>query len=267
MNSAFGAIKLLPNISDLKHFSEFYLDLSMKNSPFLLVFPAAILFFLFGSAPVYSDVLLSESFDTDSGFSVSDGFFSDGSDNYFGITGSNENWGAGSTPSGMRGFTGLDDNFLTGEDLDDEGSTLPIVIDWTGIDVSDQANLVFSGDFAAGDTKLDATDEWFFEVQFDGGGYTKVMEFVFDPNHDDSFNAGFFYGSESLTTAAKNFEANISGTGSVMDLRMTIDFDANSEDFGVDDLQVESITAVPEPASLAILSLLGIAGVFSRRRK
>ena len=238
----------------------------MKSS-FFLVAPSAILFCLFGSTFIYGDVLLSESFDTDSGFSVSDGFFSDGSNDYFGITGSNENWGVGSTPSGMRGFTGMDDNFLTGEDLNGEGATLPILIEWTGIDVSNQSNLVFSGDFAAGDTNLDAADEWFFEVQFDGGGYTKVMEFVFDPNHGDSFNAGFFYGTEALTSAAKNFQADITGAGSVMDLRMTIDFDAGSEDFGVDNLQVESITAVPEPASLAILSLFGVAGVFARRRR
>ena len=213
-----------------------------------------------------ADVLLSENFNSNSGFTTSDGFFSDGSNDYFGIFGSNENWGGGSTPSGTRGFTGLDDNFLTGEDLNGEGATLPIIIDWTGIDVTNQSNLVFSGDFAAGDTSLDAADEWYFEVQFDGGGYTKVMEFVFDPNHDDNFNAGFFYGSEALTTAAKTFEAAITGGGSVMDLRMTIDFDASSEDFGVDNLTVASLTAIPEPGSALLIGLVGLAGLMRRRR-
>ena len=257
----------MPQQLDFKHFDASSLGFIISSKLFVLAIPAAISLCLFGTTHVCGDVLLSESFDTDSGFTVSDGFFSDGSDDYFGITGSNENWGVGSTPSGMRGFTGMDDNFLTGEDLDGEGATLPIVIDWTGIDVASQSNLVFSGDFAAGDTNLDAEDEWFFEVQFDGGGYTKVMEFLFDPNHGDDFNAGFFYGTEALTSGAKNFQADISGSGTVMDLRMTVGFGAGSEDFGVDNLRVESITAVPEPASLAILSLLGVAGVFNRRRK
>ena len=267
MNSKFDVIKLLPNTLDFQHFDASNLDLIMSSKLFILAIPAAISLCLLSTTYVCGDVLLSESFDTDSGFTVSDGFFSDGSNDYFGITGSNENWGVGSTPSGMRGFTGMDDNFLTGEDLDGEGATLPIVIDWTGIDVASQSNLVFSGDFAAGDNGVDSTDEWFFEVQFDGGGYTKVMEFVFDPNHDDNFNAGFFYGTEALTSSAKNFQADITGSGTVMDLRMTIDVNSGNEDFGVDNLQVESITAVPEPASLAILGLLGVAGVFNRRRK
>ncbi|MCH2178561.1 MAG: PEP-CTERM sorting domain-containing protein [Mariniblastus sp.] len=219
------------------------------------------------TATATADVLLTETFDNNSGFSQSVGFFSDGQHDYFGINGSAEDWGDGTTPSGQKGYTGFTDNFLTGEDLDGEGATLPITLNWTGIDVSNQSDLTFSGDFGASDTNLDRSDEWYFEVQFDGNGFTKVMEFVFDPNHPDSINAGFFYGSEALTSVAKNFSANINGTGSSMDLRMTIDFNSGSEDFAVDNLRVASFSAIPEPGSLAVLGLIGCVGLVRRRRR
>ena len=112
------------------------------------------------TATATADVLLTETFDNSAGFSKSFGFFSDGDDDYFGINGSAEDWGVGDAPSGQKGYTGFTDNFLTGEDLDGEGATLPITLNWTGIDVSNQSDLTFSGDFGASDTHLDRSDEW-----------------------------------------------------------------------------------------------------------
>ena len=233
---------------------------------FTILSAALLLGLLSFTSKASADIAFSEVFDSNTGFSASNSFFSDGSNDYFGINGSSPDWGGDTSPSGQRGYTGFSDNFLTGEDLDGEGASLPITVDWTGIDVANQSNLSFSGDFGASEFNLDASDEWYFEVQFDGGGFTKVMEFVFDPNHDDSFNAGFFYGSEALTSVAKNFSADITGSGSLMDLRMTIDFGAGSEDFAVDNLTVESLSAVPEPGSIAVLGLIGLAGMIRRRR-
>jgi hypothetical protein len=50
--------------------------------------------------------------------------------------------------------------FLTGEDLDGEGATLPITVTWSGIDISGVTNMEFSGEFShfQGVEKYDRTD-------------------------------------------------------------------------------------------------------------
>ena len=45
-----------------------------------------------------------------------------------------------------------------------------------------------------------------------------------------------------------------------------LDFDAGSEDFGVDNLTVASLTAIPEPGSALLIGLVGLAGLMRRRR-
>lgn len=93
--------------------------------------------------------VLEETFDDNSGFTVSSGFFSDGSGDYLGLTGGTADFGTGSAPSSIPSFTGSTGSYLVGEDLDGEGASLPITVTWSGLDITGMTDLQFSGDFGA----------------------------------------------------------------------------------------------------------------------
>jgi len=217
---------------------------------------------------VSAALLFSETFDDDSQFTTSEGFFSDGTGDFFGIAGPSEDWGAGATPSVIKGYTGFTGNFLTGMDLDGEGASLPITVTWSGIDIAGQTGLVFSGDFAEffddpGD--IDALDQLYVEAQIDGGGFSTILEFIpgsFSSGSGD-FNGFFELGGDTLGSAAQNFEAAIAGTGATLDIRLVVSVNSGDEDFGVDNFQVNS---VPEPSSLALFGLASMATLLRRRR-
>ena len=212
-------------------------------------------------------VLLNETFDNSAAFTTSTAFFADTFGDFFGISGSAADFGGAATPGGVKAYTGFDDNILTGQDLDGEGATLPITIAWTGIDISGETGLSFSGDFAEffdapGD--IDAGDQLFVEAQIDGGGFLTILEFV--PGSFTSTSGptnGFFeLGAATLGNAAQTFTAPIAGTGSLLDLRLTVSVDSGDEDFGVDNFIVQS---VPEPTT-ALLGGLGLLALLRRRR-
>ena len=197
--------------------------------------------------PVDAQVL-TEPFDNTSQFATSTPFFSDGGWDYFGIAGSAADWGAGTAPSGLKAYTGFTDNFMTGMDLDAEGASLPIVVDWTGLNITGLTGLQFSGDFAEffddpGD--IDDTDYIHIEYQIDAGGYQNLLWFEstelngqYNSNfaQDTDFN-GVGDGTE-LGDAALNFAALIPGTGAVLDIRMSVSVNSGDEDFAVDNFLV-----------------------------
>ena len=213
-------------------------------------------------------VLLNETFDSSAGFTTSTPFFSDGGGDFFGISGSAADFGGGATP-GVPAFTGFNDNFLTGEDLDGEGATLPITVTWSSINIAGQTGLTFSGDFAEffnapGD--IDPTDLLFVEAQIDGGGFAPILQFT-PGSFSSTVNGVFELGTATLGDAAQNFSASIPGTGSTLDLRLTVSVNAGDEDFAVDNFLVTADSAaVPEPSSIALLGLVGLAGVVRRRK-
>ncbi|MEO0934949.1 MAG: hypothetical protein AAFY21_14710 [Cyanobacteria bacterium J06641_2] len=85
-------------------------------------------------------VAFNEAFDNDSQFRKSSKFFSDGSEDYFGIYKQDAN--------NIKSYTGFTNKFLTGQDLDGEGASLPITLTWSNIDIKWLTDLKFSGDFA-----------------------------------------------------------------------------------------------------------------------
>ena len=132
--------------------------------------------------------ILLEPFDNSNQFTASEPFFSDtaistGSD-FFGIS---DGAGGGDFGTGdpaqtdVKAYTGLTGNFLTGMDLDGEGATLPITINWTGLNISGETGLQFGGDFAEFfDISTGWVDESDFirvEAQIDGGGFVNILEF------------------------------------------------------------------------------------------
>ncbi len=224
----------------------------------------------------------NEPFDDATQFTTSEPFFSDGGFDYFGLTdgaGTND-YGGDPAPSGAKVYTGADGSYLNGQDLNGEGASVPILVEWTGIDVSGLTNLQFMGDFAEffdapGDIDMD--DFLRVEAQIDGGGYETVIEFRGDDLdmfngrfREDTDNDGFGDGPIALGDVFATFTADISGTGSTLDLRLSLRVEAGDEDFGIDNFMIigagaGDVAAVPEPASAALVGLAGLALVRRRR--
>ena len=195
---------------------------------------------------------LDEPFDNTSQFTFSSGeLFSDGDGDFFGIADGvgdgGQDFGMGTAPTGLKAYTGFTDNFLTGMDLDDGDSRAnPVVIDWSGIDITGLDTLRFLGDFAEffdspGD--IDASDFIRVEAQLDGGGFVNILEFRGNGGGSNELFAVDTDGDgvgdgTALGTAAQSLSANISGTGTSLDLRLSVRVNANDEDFGLDNIQI-----------------------------
>lgn len=213
--------------------------------------------------------VLNETFDNNSAFTVSSGFFSDGSGDYLGLVGGTDNFGAGSTPTSIPSFSGVTGSYLVGEDLEGEGASLPITIDWTGLDISGLTNISFSGDFGSSTGGIDLADEFVVRYRIDTGVYTDLINFDFVPDGDNFNNifrlAGGSSPTDDLGLNLKNFTASIPGTGSTLDIRLVVSLDAGSEEFAVDNF---IITAIPEPSSLIMMGLAALAAFgLLRKRK
>ncbi len=219
--------------------------------------------------PVSSEVVvLGETFDDAAGFTTSSGLFSDGGFDYLGIadgTGGGD-FGGAPAPSGVKTYSGADGRFLTGMDLDGEGAALPVEIEWKGLDIAGLSDLQFSADFAEafddpGD--IDAGDVIEVAVSIDGGAYETILAFA---GADFSSTGGPFNGvfrqdtdfdgtgdGAALGDAFQTFAAAIDGTGSTLDLRVTLSLNAGDEDFALDNVRIvgQSGGATP-PAVLAV---------------
>jgi hypothetical protein len=187
-------------------------------------------------------------------------FFSDGSGDYLGLAGTSPDWGAGTAPSSLKSYTGFNGTYLTGMDLDGEGASVPIMLEWTGINISGLTSLEFTGSFAEvfdspGD--IDGDDSISLYYQVDGGGFTPLLWFS---GADYSSTSGPFNGvfrqdtdfngtgdGITLTDTLTSFTVPITATGSTLDLRMEIHVDAGDEDFAVDDFSIQEATTAAPP--------------------
>ena len=210
---------------------------------------------LFCVATFASAQILDETFDSNANFTTSDPFFSDGFGDFFGLSGGVDDYNGEPVPTFVKPYTGFAGGFLTGMDLDGEGATLPITLEWLGLDIDGTGSLMFSGQFAeAFDTPgdIDAADFLLIEYQIDGGGYQNLLSFV-GGNFSSGSNNGFFIedadfdgtgDGATLTDAAATFMKAISGTGSLLDLRMTVSLNSGDEDFAVDSFSISGTAIV-----------------------
>lgn len=204
-----------------------------------------------GSTAFTRTTALHETFDDASGFSSSVPFFSDGFGDYFGLAGaaSGDDFGDGSTPSGLKPYDGTDGGYLTGQDLDGEGADLPVTAEWTGIDITGLTDLSFQGRFAEffdapGD--IDADDYLKVEARIDGGAWQTVLMFTGAEFTSGNFNGSFHQDTDldgsgdgpALTGSLQDFTAAITGSGASLDLRFSASVEAGDEDFAVDDFRV-----------------------------
>ncbi|MCB9445919.1 MAG: ExeM/NucH family extracellular endonuclease [Ardenticatenaceae bacterium] len=228
--------------------------MSFKRTYFTMLLLLAVLaLFLASGAPgVFASVETPfvEPFNNSSQFTSSTPFFSDagvstGYD-FFGISDGAGGGDFGGDPiPNVKAYTGFTDNFLTGMDLDGEGATLPIVLEWTGINIVGLTDLSFSGDFAEfvdGTGNIDVADYILVEYQLDGSGYQNLLRFCGDLTFNGVFREDVDFDGvcdgTALGSTAQNFVKSIAGTGSALDLRLTLRVDAGDEDFGIDNFQI-----------------------------
>lgn len=168
---------------------------------------------------------------------------SDGDDNYFMTTDGSDI---------EKTYDGVNGNFFAGQDLDDggwEGSASPSQIQWSGIDISGQTNIQFSGSFGEvfddpGD--IDNLDSLLLQYRIDGGEWMNLIAFR---NDGSQYNTDFledtdFDGIGDGTNITSDngtmisFTKSIPGTGSSLDLLFTAQVDAGDEDFAIDGFQL-----------------------------
>ena len=130
--------------------------------------------------PVGTDLLFSESFDDADSITFGNGsyFFSDGSDDYIGIydpTGSTDDFGTGSQPSGIPSYTGNTGNFLVARDVD-AGGVDPTELIWT-LNTSDfESCAQVSVDL--GNQGMDDGDDLRVYFSTDGSNYSEAFNFT-----------------------------------------------------------------------------------------
>ncbi|MEM7782024.1 MAG: hypothetical protein AAF939_11585 [Planctomycetota bacterium] len=222
---------------------------------------------------VQADVITSVTFEDGAGvgYTTSDGEFNDGGADYFTRTDS-----AG-VPGNYLGSQGS--FFFAAQDIDAEGGPIEQSVLITGIDITDFTDLtldllVAEDDATNGDEDWDRTD--FFDVfaSIDGG----AQQLIFSIRSDESsgtFNGsarvdtnfdGLGDGTEIVETFA-NFQSVIAGTGTTLDLEFQFRLDSGDEDLAIDNIVVQGVNAaIPEPGSVAVLSLISLALIGKRRR-
>ena len=145
-------------------------------------------------------------------------------------------------------------NFIwAGENLNitgGNGDGLPNkTITFTAINVTGQTGLQFRGLFGSGNPTAgwDYDDILYVEYSMNGGSWTKIMQFAAAGTQS---NSGLFHDTDlnglgegiPLTPALQQFSANISATGTSLQIRIYASCTAQAEEFAFDYLRLYSTT-------------------------
>ncbi|MEO0508414.1 MAG: lamin tail domain-containing protein [Verrucomicrobiota bacterium] len=217
--------------------------------------------------------LLNETFDSDTGFAITDGnvasatFFSDDASDYFGIidiAADGDNFGSGSEPSGSEAYTGFDNFYLINEDMDGDGPVLPYTLTWSSISLSGETFLEISADFAS--TQADSNDYIVVSYRLDGGTWTPILGVggQVGLNNSDVYEITDFSGTtgDSSATALSIASTNISntfslsGTESTLEIRAEFSNDNGTDNFAMDNLVVQVSTPPSGPQAPTVLSAI-----------
>ena len=175
-------------------------------------------------------------------------------------------------PNGLNNtFTNIQDSsYWRAEDIDDIGGGVvnPGVIEWTGIDISGRSELTFTGFFGADDGVLngfkvfETADFVTVEAQVDSNGFETILEFRGDNSGGavgnlrvDTDMNGVGDGRELTTALANLGPALITGTGSLLTLRITV-----SSDIALKEIAFDQFALQAAPLPEVTLSLSANAG-------
>ena len=179
--------------------------------------------------------------------------FTDGAGDFFTRT-DGSNVGDFYEIAGIEGTT-----WFAAMDLDGDGAAPVQTLTIEDIPVAGFANLSFSGLFAEDDDGTnqdwDDADYVLVEARLDGGDWLSVLQFagidngtIFnqEPAVDSDFDG--VGDGDALSDVLSRFSAPIAGTGSLLDLRLTLALDSGDEDISFDDLTIEG-----EPTETIVL--------------
>ena len=205
------------------------------------------LLLLFAAVGGYADTLWTETFETDGQGTryVSTGEFLDSTEDYYGRHSNSETDRNYTSGEGDYWWGGQDQNDAgTGPGYDECTNT------FAGIDVSGFSDLVFSGLFAeqrpeaSAADDIDDNDYIYVQYQLDGKGWQDLLWFC---NDGSQYNATFLVDTNfdgigegsRLETAFADFSVAVSGTGTLLDLRVIANVDSGDEDWAMDNLRLE----------------------------
>jgi Ca2+-binding RTX toxin-like protein len=191
-------------------------------------------------------IIFSETFETDGNgtrYTTSIPEFTDSSEDFFLRT-------DGSNIIGTYDVLNPEGSFyFAAQDIDGEGAASQQTITFSGINIAGVTNLNLSA-LLAEDNASDGNEDWdvandfvLFEYQIDSGGYNNLLAIENDgstfnsPPFEDTDFDGIGDGTE-ITDTFTTFSKAIAGTGSTLDLRITIDLNAEDEDIAIDDIQL-----------------------------
>lgn len=149
------------------------------------------------------------------------------------------------------GFVGFDGTFFAAQDTNGvtDAGTETVVLEWSGLSIAGLSNLQLTTVLAEDDSS-DGNEDWdsdssvIFQYQIDGGGFQNLLAFESmttgfnsEPAQDTDFD-GLGDGT-TITETPATFMAMIAGTGSSLDLRLTIDsLNDGDEDIAIDDVVI-----------------------------
>jgi hypothetical protein len=215
-------------------------------------------------------ILFSESFETDGSgtrYTVFGGF-SDNVGDYFVRTDGQNTVDGYKKPSNLPTYTGQDSlYFFAGEDTENpdnpNGTTSGIL--FNDITISGYDSLLITGLFACGGKpKFDPPDYMHVLVDFDNSG-SWVIVGSFEADISSGTNSSVFgldtdfdglQDSTVLDTAFKSFSFPVSGTGSLLDVKIELYLSAGDEEAGFDFIRLTGVPAasIIQPSSLSAVT-------------
>ena len=193
------------------------------------------------SAGAQTNVLYEDFEDSTVTYVLSSDEVSDGAYDFFGRVASD-----GISVGGNVEYAGVQGGgYFAAMDMDAEGVTLPATLTWTNLNIIGIENLSFSALVAEDDDGAnqdwDSADYVHIDCSIDGGEWQNLLWLENDgtqynsaPFVDTDFD-GVGDGSE-VTATFSAFTADIEGTGTTLDLRITFQTDAGDEDIAFDNV-------------------------------
>ena len=234
-----------------------------------LIFAAILSAGLAGQAS--ADLITSVDFETPGGFTTSIPEATDGFFDYFTTSDGSNIGGIYNSPQGNSFFAAAD------TDAAEIGAS-PASLFINDINITDFTNLnvqlLAAEDDDGTNQDWDASDAFEIFASIDGGPSTLVFSIR---NDGTGFNAEPLIDTDldgigdgtAITDTFADFTGTIAGTGTELDLEFRFSLNSGDEDLAIDNIRINgdlATSAIPEPSSIALLGLVGLAGVVRRRK-